>query len=275
MNADELKKLTTESLDHLSAALAEGHSERLSALLKTMAQFHRYSFHNVCLIARQRPDATRVAGFHAWRKLGRFVRKGEKGIAILAPIVGRKESDAADDDSKTVVGFRAAYVFDVAQTDGEALPEPTDAAGDPGATTDRLKAAIVSRGIAVDYVQELGGALGTSSGGRIQVLAGMQPASEFMVLAHEFAHELLHHGDDRPSSRDTRELEAEAVAFVVGHANGLDVTDAARDYIHLYRGDGAALAESLGRIQRTAATILTAIEIDDTAACGEPSRSAA
>src|SRR5438034_2187801 len=87
MNADELKKLTTESLDHLSAALAEGHSDRLSALLKTMAQFHRYSFHNVCLIARQRPDATRVAGFHAWRKLGRFVRKGEKGIAILAPIV--------------------------------------------------------------------------------------------------------------------------------------------------------------------------------------------
>jgi hypothetical protein len=69
--------------------------------------------------------------------------------------------------------------------------------------------------------------MGTSSGGRIQVLAGLQPASEFMVLAHEFAHELLHHGDDRPGSRDTRELEAEAVAFVVGHALGLDVADIA------------------------------------------------
>ena len=119
MTADELKKLTTESLDHLSAALAEGHSERLSALLKTMAQFHRYSFHNVCLIARQRPDATRVAGFHAWRKLGRFVRKGEKGIAILAPIVGRKQVETEDGDSKTVVGFRAAYVFDGLSRDSD------------------------------------------------------------------------------------------------------------------------------------------------------------
>jgi hypothetical protein len=266
MNADELKKLTTESLDHLSAALAEGHSERLSALLKTMAQFHRYSFHNVCLIARQRPEATRVAGFHAWRKLGRFVRKGEKGIAILAPIVGRKEADAGDDDSKTVVGFRAAYVFDVDQTDGAPLPEPAEAGGDPGAATDRLKTAITSHGIALEYAQELDGALGTSCGGRIQILAGLQPASEFTVLAHEFAHELLHRGDDRPASRDVRELEAEAVAFVVGQAIGLDVTDAARDYIHLYRGDSTALVESLARIQRTSASILAKLGIDLTAA---------
>jgi antirestriction protein ArdC len=275
MNADELKKLTTESLDHLSAALAEGHSERLRALLKTMAQFHHYSFHNVCLIARQCPDATRVAGFHAWRKLGRFVRKGEKGIAILAPIVGRKEVETEDGDSKRVVGFRAAYVFDVAQTDGEPLPEPAEADGDPGAATERLKAAIASSGIAVEYAQELDGAMGTSSGGRIQVLAGLQPASEFMVLAHEFAHELLHHRDDRPASRDTRELEAEAVAFVVGHGLGLDVTDTARDYIHLYRGDGQALAESLGRIQQTAATVLSSITIDRHAARHEDQRPAA
>src|SRR5438093_3150171 len=127
-------------------------------MLKTMAQFHRYSFHNVCLIARQRPDATRVAGFHAWRKLGRFVRKGEKGIAILAPIVGRKEAETEDGDSRAVVGFRAAYVFDVAQTDGEPLPEAAEAGGNPGASTDRLKAAIASRGIALDYVAELDGA---------------------------------------------------------------------------------------------------------------------
>lgn len=76
----------------------------------------------------------------------------------------------------------------MAQTDGLPLPEPAEADGDPGATTDRLKAAIASHGIAVDCVQELDGALGTSSGGRIQVIAGLPPASEFMVLAHEFAH---------------------------------------------------------------------------------------
>ena len=86
MNADELKKLTTESLDHLSAALAEGHSERLSALLKTMAQFHRYSFHNVCLITRQRPDATRVAGFHAWQKLGRLTAELTKRLRALPTV---------------------------------------------------------------------------------------------------------------------------------------------------------------------------------------------
>ena len=88
MNADDLKKLTTESLNELAALLEQGRSERLTSLLKTMARFHRYSLHNVCLIVAQRPTATRVAGFHTWRTLGRFVRKGEKGIAILAPIVG-------------------------------------------------------------------------------------------------------------------------------------------------------------------------------------------
>lgn len=154
------------------------------------------------------------------------------------------------------------------------MPEPAEAAGDPGVKTASLRAAITAQGIALDYVTELDGALGTSSGGRIQVLTGLQPASEFMVLAHEYAHELLHRSDDRPASRDTRELEAEAVAFVVAQAIGLDVTDAARDYIHLYRGDSAALSESLGRIQRSAATILTAIGTDD-ATGREESRSAA
>ena len=155
------------------------------------------------------------------------------------------------------------------------MPEPAEAAGDPGAKTASLRAAIASQGIALDYVSELDGALGTSSGGRIQILTGLRPASEFMVLVHEYAYELLHRRDDRPTSRDTRELEAEAVAFVVGQAIGLDVADASRDYIHLYRGDGAALTESLARIQRTAGVVLTANELDETAEGLEPSRSAA
>jgi len=88
----------------------------------------------------------------------------------------------------------------------------------------------------------------------------LAPATEFVVLAHEHAHELLHQCDDRPASRDTRELEAEAVAFVVGQTLGLDVVDAARDYIHLYRGDREALAASLDRIQRTAEAILRSLD---------------
>src|SRR5437667_5842544 len=190
MNADDLKKLTSESLKQLADLLEQGHSERLTSLLKTMARFHRYSLHNVCLIVTQRPTATRVAGFHTWRTLGRFVRKGEKGIAILAPIVARRREATPDDDLKTVVGFRAAYVFDVEQTDGAPLPQAAEASGDPGEHTGALKRAITGHGIALEYSDHLGGALGLSCGGRIHVLNGLPPASEFAVLAHEYAHEL-------------------------------------------------------------------------------------
>jgi uncharacterized protein DUF955 len=207
----------------------------------------------------QCPTATRVAGFQTWRTMGRFVRKGEKGIAILAPIVGRRNTDAADDDSKTVLGFRAAYVFDIASTDGEPLPEAAEASGDPGTKTAALRAAILERGIAIVAADDLGGALGTSTSERIQVLNGLSPAETFIVLAHEYAHCLLHRADDRPASRDTRELEAEAVAFVVGEAVGLDAGESSRDYLHLYNGDRQALAQSLDRIQRAASVILSAL----------------
>jgi antirestriction protein ArdC len=262
MTADALKKITTDALDKLAALLDEGHSDQLTALLKTMARFHKYSWHNVALIASQRPTATRVAGFQTWRTMNRFVRKGEKGIAILAPIVGRRDAEAEGDNARTIHGFRAAYVFDVEQTDGEPLPEPCEASGDPGVKTASLKAAVLERGITLESVDDLGGALGTSSGGYIRILAGLSPAVEFTTLVHEYAHELLHHAGDRPTSRDTRELEAEAVAFVVGAAVGLNTSDSSRDYIHLYRGDREALAQSLTRVQQTASAILRAIEGD-------------
>ena len=106
MTADALKKITTDALDTLAALLDQGHSDHLTALLKTMGRFHRYSMHNVCLIVSQCPTATRVAGFQTWRTMGRFVRKGEKGIAILAPMVGRKRSDdELVEDEKTGVRF--------------------------------------------------------------------------------------------------------------------------------------------------------------------------
>jgi hypothetical protein len=245
MNADDLKKLTTDALD------------RLAALLKMMARFHRYSLHNVCMISSQRPDATRVAGFQTWRTLGRFVRKGEKGIVILAPVLRRH--DDAEKDSSRVVGFRAAYVFDLAQTDGEPLAETASASGEPGSRTAVLRAAIVSHGVAIEDADDLGGALGTSSGGRIQVLKGLTPPEEFVVLVHEYAHELLHRSVDRAASRDTRELEAEAVAFIVGEAIGLEVAESARDCIHLYRGDRQALFDSLDRIRDAAGRILQSL----------------
>ena len=259
MTADALRQITTDALDTLAALLDEGQSAQLTTFLKSMARFHKYSWHNVCLIASQRPAATRVAGFHAWRTLNRCVRKGEKGIAILAPIVRRGDEVSGDTNARAIVGFRPAYVFDIAQTDGEPLPDAADASGDPGVNTAVLKRAILERGIAVESVDDLCGALGISCGGSIRLLHGLSPATEFTTLVHEYAHELLHHADDRPTARDTRELEAEAVAFVVGEAVGLDTAHASRDYIHLYRGDREALARSLDRVQRTASTILAAL----------------
>jgi len=259
MTADDLKKFTSDAVDRLAALIDAGHSDQLAAMLRAIARFHRYSFHNVCLIASQRPTATRVAGFQTWRALNRFVRKGEKGIVILAPII-RRRADGADEDSKHIAGFRAAYVFDVAQTDGEPLPSVAAVSGDPGQRTRTLRSAIIARGIVLDDLDDLGGALGTSAGGRIQIMKGLSPAEEFVVLVHEFAHELLHRAADRPKSRDVRELEAEAVAFVVGEAIGLQVGNAARDYIHLYHGDRDGLLASMDLIRAAATAIIVAVD---------------
>jgi hypothetical protein len=110
--------LIKQAVDYLMKQLEAGHSETLAAYLGTMARFHNYSFGNILQIARQRPTATRVAGFSAWKELGRFVKRGEKGIQILAPVTGyrrRKDEAEGETDSKpqpVLMGFRAVYVFD-------------------------------------------------------------------------------------------------------------------------------------------------------------------
>lgn len=264
MKAEEAKKMTDEALAKLAAALAEGKSEALTAYLGTMAKFHRYSFGNVMLILFQRPDATRVAGFHAWRDLGRYVKKGEHGIAILAPMLLRQR-DAEPKDGETVeprkvLRFRVVHVFDVSQTDGEPLPAFARVSGDPGVCTDRLRTHIASRGITLVYEDSLGGAEGMSSGGTIKVRSGLPAAEEFSVLVHELAHEVLHHGEGaQRGTKTVRETEAEAVAFVVTHAVGLHNGTASADYIRLYDGDTKTLAASLDRIQKTAAAVIGAV----------------
>jgi len=124
--------------------LEAGRSEALTAYLNAMSRFHSYSFGNILEIARQKPDATRVAGFYAWNQLGRKVKKGERGIRILAPIVGvrRKpqeevEKEVTKENRPVLVGFRNAYVFDVSQTEGAELPEMHQITGDVGDNRDR------------------------------------------------------------------------------------------------------------------------------------------
>ena len=115
MKSEQIKQITNKAIEQLIAAVNEGRSETLTQYLAAIGRFHRYSLRNVMLIASQKPTATHVAGFHAWHKLGRFVKKGEKGILILAPIVRRKHENAEQnetEESSTAVYFRAAYVFD-------------------------------------------------------------------------------------------------------------------------------------------------------------------
>src|SRR6266849_10073847 len=96
MKSEQIKEIADKATDQLVATLNAGRSEALTGYLKAIGRFHRYSFHNVLLIASQKPDASYVAGFRTWNQLGRFVKKGEKGILILAPIVRRK-SDKEDE----------------------------------------------------------------------------------------------------------------------------------------------------------------------------------
>lgn len=270
MKAEQAKKLADQALESLAAALEQGQSDAMKTFLAAVSRFHRYSFGNIMLIASQKPDATRVAGFQTWKSLGRFVKKGEKGIVIIAPMVLRRkdESDSrnAEGEDRTILRFRAVYVFDASQTDGTPLPEPASASGDPTGYIDRLKAFVSARGISLEYLSDLdatvqlGNADGASYGGKIALRADLPPAESFSVLVHELAHEMLHRTDkDKRPSKTVRETEAESVAFVVSQAIGLETTTAASDYIQLYAGDKETLAASLARIQNTATAILQAL----------------
>ena len=254
----------------MNAALQQGASDTLIRYLDVLARFHRYSFGNVMLIASQKPDATQVAGFHTWRKLGRWVKKGEQGIAIFAPMVGRRRRDdngnpAAEDNdgnARQLFGFRVVHVFDISQTEGDELPEFAEIHGDPGEGLRRLEGIVADFGIRLEYDFPGCGALGVSRDGTIVVCPDMPPAETFAVLAHEVSHELLHQqtGRKREVSRTVLETEAEAVAYVVCQAMGLETTTRSSDYIQLYRGDVATLSESLDLIQKTAASLIEQLQ---------------
>jgi antirestriction protein ArdC len=263
MADEKLRKMAEDALSRLYAELEAGHSDAMKNYLSAMGRFHRYSWGNVLLIASQKPSATQVAGFHTWHQLGRSVKKGEKGIMIFAPmLVKEREPSPAVQSGKAdpafrLAGFRSAYVFDIQQTDGQPLPQFATTTGDPEKFGEKLRSVVAGRGISVEYDPSIAPALGMSSGGRIRLQPGLPPAEEFSVLAHELAHEMLHHGKSAsPLPKVVRETQAEAVAFVVSSAVGLETNKAASDYIALYNGDKKTLAESLAVIQETAAKIL-------------------
>jgi hypothetical protein len=179
------KEVIAANVKSLIEQLEAGHSDALTAYLDAMSRFLNYSFVNILEIARQRPDATRVAGMYAWNQLGRRVKKGRTGIRILAPIVGvkRKKDEEAEKDitkqsTRVLVGFRNAYVFDVSQTEGAELPALREMSGEVGENRARLISFINKQNIELVFTENIAPALGTSYGGRIAILPGQSEAEE-------------------------------------------------------------------------------------------------
>ena len=254
------------ALDKLTEALEKGTSDQFKAYLAAMAKFRRYSWGNVLLIMSQRRDAKHVAGYRTWLKLGRQVRQGEKGIRILAPIVYRRrraDNDKAEETDEQTVAFKAAHVFDVSQTDGNELPEPVKVEGDPSFYLGMLKQFVQSLGIKLEYA-DLNQIEGFAEAGRIVLRQGLEPAEEFSTMVHELSHSLLHQRDrEKQPARMVRETEAEATAYVVCEAIGLETRTASSDYIAAYKGQKDTLGKSLQRIQHTAREIIEGITSKD------------
>ena len=263
--AKELRQRIDNSLDGLAKAVDDVRaSDTFQQFLDVQARFHKYSWHNTLLICMQRPDATQVAGYRTWQKLGRQVCKGESGIMIFAPCPWKRDVERDDGGTEVEQGiyFRAVHVFDVAQTDGPDLPTvdvPTvDSAADD-LLADLIRVAD-SRGIAVDFRPIFDGPFGASKHGSIDVDNSHATGQQAKTLAHELAHEALHWEDRGPFTRSLAELEAESVAYVVCLHFGLNTEVRSSRYIALWDGDSKALRASLERIANTARAIIDDVE---------------
>jgi antirestriction protein ArdC len=256
-SATELKTRITERIQELAQATdAARVSEEMQRYLDMCSRFHQYSPCNVWLILMSQPNASYVAGFKKWQSMERYVRKGEHGIPILAPIITTATNDIGIEEQH-LVGFKVVYVFDVSQTDGEPLPEPPNWKS-PEKNAELQNSLIRfanSKGIVVQIKPIGRDVQGVSLGGKIVV----DPGAGFKTYAHEVAHELLHHIENAPMDRTTRELEAESVAYVVATHFGLDSLSSP-NYNVLHGATAEMIMEHLERIRSTASEIIKAIE---------------
>ena len=277
---DKLAALHEQISDGV-AALVE--SEGWRAMLDTAAKFHSYSLGNLVLIALQAPQATRVAGFRGWQSVGRQVRKGERGIAILAPCTYRPKTLTCTTDStgeqpqderggqaaatasgKQLRGFRVVHVFDISQTDGDPLPEvaPVLLSGQaPAGLWHDLAGQVSGYGYALER-GDCAGANGFTDPTRrvVRVRDDIDEAQAVKVLAHELGHLECGHVTDLPTYLTCRgrcEVEAESVAYVVAAAHGLDASGYTFAYVAGWAGgDPATVRQAAETVTRAARTIL-------------------
>jgi hypothetical protein len=271
MTTDTKHERLTEILERLKHELAQPNTNLLP-LLGVIGRFTKYSLHNQLLILAQRPAATDVRGYQAWRQAGYQVKKGEHGIAIYAPMRFRQdESEPLAAEGR--LGFRVVHVFDRAQVEPIAWTALVDATPSsvPAALTslEQWKAWAVGHNLELAYHPLPSGCYGATTGTRILCTTGLDPATEFATLVHETAHVLLHFGADRPESLTVRETEAEGVAYVLCAQR--ELTAAAQfsvAYIRAYRGSAETLETSLERIRATALRLAT--ELDAIRFAGTP-----
>jgi antirestriction protein ArdC len=237
------KDRLTEAHERLTTAVESLVSgEDWQQLLSLAARLHRYSPTNCLLIRAQRPDATWLAGYRRWQALGRQVRKGEKGVAILAPVVTRRRPVDQDEEAeqpglvRVLRGFTVAHIFDVSQTDGPPWPEvgPVLLSGDaPAQLWERLAAQVAAAGFTLSRADCRPANGKTDFVARaVTVRDDVTGAQAAKTLAHELAHVLLHDGSENATGcRGRAEVEAESVAYLICATTGLDTDTYSFPYV--------------------------------------------
>ena len=221
-------------------------SEEWAKWLRTLAKFHDYSLNNTMLIAMQMPEATRVASYRSWqRDFGRHVRRGERGIEVLVPMVVKSKPGEDDEtpqgdeetaERRKLVGFKVGHVFDVSQTEGEPLPEIARHVSADVSDFDSLMGAIEA--VSAYPVEVVDGLPPETNGlfsrrmGYIAIRAGMPEGQTVKTALHELAHSVMHDADaEELPDRAMREVQAESVAYAVSAALGLDTSDYSFGYV--------------------------------------------
>jgi antirestriction protein ArdC len=272
----------TENLEALHASLAEQvetltTSEGWAAMLDAARVFTRYSLNNTLLLqmqlAKRGMPAQRVAGFNAWRTLGRSAMKGEKGLAIFVPCTYRPKpggdsvetaqppTDAPEDKRRVLTGFRVAYVFAESQTDGDDVPDirPTLLPGEaPEGLWNALNAIVTAEGYDVQRGECGANGYTDPLAKVVRIRDEVSDAQAVKTLCHELGHVLLHcHDFDYAGCRGTAEIEAESVAFVVCGVSGLDSAPYTGAYVAGWAaGDVKKVRASAERVVSTASSIL-------------------
>ena len=237
---EKAQERAQKALDRLGEGVrAVYDSERWESWLRSLSRFHDYSLGNTILIAMQMPNATHVASFRSWKRdFNRYVRKGEKGIEILVPMLVKDgDEDDTDVERRRLVGFRVGHVFDVSQTDGEPLPTLVDeVAGDVERYAAILDAVRIVSAYPVEFVGDL--PEGTNGffrrGELVAIREGMTEGQTVKTALHELAHSRLHDGDPMAQGmpdRAMREVQAESVAYAVSAALGLDTSGYSFGYV--------------------------------------------